>query len=268
MLRAGADMLLSFNENDLPSSTIMLASSIMVRRVGNWFYRNAFGIYRPTYAIYKAYQDRAERRFLAGTIQAGDIVVDAGANIGMYSRFLAKCVGPTGMVHSFEPHPENFARLRSAVSNSVNIQLNQLAVGNITSQSTLYISEALNVDHRVYPTEGDARRPLSIKCIALDDYFPPGQRVDFIKMDIQGYEFHALSGADRVIRENRRLKLLFEFWPYGLRQAGASWKELVVLLQRHDLSIKQISDNGITRLRPESISEEPDWYINLLAERA
>jgi FkbM family methyltransferase len=260
--------LLSFIETDLFSSTLMLTSSMMARRVGNWLYRNAFPIYRPAYSIYKAYEDRAERRFLAGNLVPGDIVVDAGANIGIYSRFLSRCVGPSGVVHSFEPYPENFARLRAAVSSSANVRLNQLAVGDVTAESTLYVSDALNVDHRAYPSEGDSRRSLRIKAIALDDYFPPGQRVDFLKMDIQGYELHALRGADRVIHENRGIKLLFEFWPYGLRQAGGSWKELVALLENHGLSIKQFSEEGLQRLRPDSITENPEWYVNLLAYRA
>ena len=63
--------------------------------------------------------------------------------------------------------------------------------------------------------------------IALDDYFKPGERVDLIKMDIQGYELHALRGANRVLADNPDIKLLLEFWPYGLKQAGANWVELI-----------------------------------------
>ena len=75
---------------------------------------------------------------LARNLGDGSVVVDAGANIGIYSEFLSKCVGPTGVVHSFEPDPDNFARLRAALSHAPNVRLNQLAVSDKTGESILY----------------------------------------------------------------------------------------------------------------------------------
>ena len=91
--------------------------------------------------------------------------------------------------------------------------------------------------------------------IALDDYFKPGARVDLIKMDIQGYEVNALRGADRVLADNPDIRLLFEFWPYGLKQAGASWVELIEALEQKGMRIWQLSpeasfhSDGVPRAR-------------------
>jgi FkbM family methyltransferase len=192
----------------------MSAAARFGRRIGNELYKIAFPIYRPLYSIFKTYTDRTERRLLARNLLPGSVVVDAGANIGIYSRFLSSCVGSAGIVHSFEPDPENFARLRTEVASLPNVRVNQLALSDRTGDSLLYVSEELNVDHRAYPTEGETRRTLSIRSTRLDDYFKPGERVDLIKMDLQGYEFHAMRGAERVLQENPHMKLLLEFWPY------------------------------------------------------
>ena len=176
----------------------------VLRRTGNKAYEYAFPVYRLAYRIFKAYTDRAERQLLKKILFPGAVVVDAGANIGIYSQFLSQCVGPSGVAHSFEPSPKNFMRLLSATSKLPNVHVCQAAVGERSAKTMLYLSDKLNVDHRAYPTEGDARRALQIEMMALDDYFKPGERVDLIKSDIQGYELHALQGAKRILEEIRR----------------------------------------------------------------
>ncbi len=246
-----------------------MSSSQLIRHLGNIAYRHAFGIYRPLYGIFKSYADRAERTFLAKHLSAGYVAVDGGANIGIYSQFLAKCVGSSGAVHSFEPSPANFARLRAAVRDFPNVSVNQLLLGNRTEESVLYISEALNVDHRAYPTEGELRRGISVRCTRLDDYFKPGQRVDLIKMDIQGFELHALEGAQRVLEDNPKIKLLLEFWPYGLKEAGKSPEAFVSFLKDRGFVIFRPKGDGLTRCDPPCAnSSDPTNYFNIFAQRA
>jgi FkbM family methyltransferase len=236
-----------------------------LRQLGNSAYEHAFPVYRLCYRAFKAYADQAERRLLRTVLSAGSVVVDAGANIGIYSQFLSRCVGPTGIVHSFEPSPENFNRLRSAVRNLANVRLSQTALGECSRSAELYLSDKLNVDHRTYATKGDSRRAVKIDIVALDDFFEPGQRVDLIKMDIQGYELHALRGANRVLADNPTAKLLLEFWPYGLKQAGANWMDLVATLESKNMGVRQVTKHGLVPFRFEPVKESPDWYVNLFA---
>jgi FkbM family methyltransferase len=250
------------------SSTAPLMSGVSVlRSVGNKFYQHAFPIYRPLYSAYKAYADRAERQLLRQVLFPGAVAVDAGANIGIYSRFLARCVGEAGAVHSFEPAPENFKRLLAATRRCRNVHVLQAAVGERGGHSELYLSRTLNVDHRTYPSNEAARRVVRIEMVALDDYFKPGQRVDLVKMDIQGYELHALRGAGRVLTDNPNAKLLLELWPYGLKQAGAKWVQLVDALRRKNMTVSEVTTHGLVPLRFDSISETADCYVNLFASR-
>ena len=239
----------------------------VLREIGNRVYDRAFPIYVLCYRGFKAYADRAERKLLRRTLSPGDVAVDVGANIGIYTQLLSRWVGPTGLVHSFEPSPENFRRLQSATRKLANVRLSQSAVGESSRRTTLYVSDKLNVDHRAYLPEGDSRHTVPIEMIALDDYFKPGERVDLIKMDIQGYELHALRGATRVVADNPGIKLLIEFWPYGLTQAGANSADLIAFLEQKGMCIRQLSSAGLVPFRSDSASESAGWYVNLFASR-
>jgi FkbM family methyltransferase len=237
----------------------------LLRGIGNRAYDRAFPLYVLCYRAFKAYTDRAERKLLRSILATGAVVVDAGANIGIYSQFFSRCVGPTGVVHSFEPAPENFRRLQAATRNLANVRLSQAAVGELSGRSKLYVSDHLNVDHRTYATDGDSRPAVQIDIIALDDYFKPGERVDLVKMDIQGYELHALRGTNRVLADNPAAKLLVEFWPYGLEQAGANWLELIETLRTRNMSVSQITNYGLVPFCADSVRVSPEWYVNLFA---
>jgi FkbM family methyltransferase len=239
----------------------------VLRGVGNRAYKHAFPFYRLSYRTFKAFADSAERQLLRNVLSAGSVVVDAGANIGIYSQFLARCVGATGIVHSFEPSPENFKRLQCTTRKLANVRLSQAALGECSERSRLYLSDKLNVDHRTYTTEEASRRTVPIDIIALDDYFKPGQRVDLIKMDIQGYELHALRGASRVLADNSDLKLLIEFWPYGLKQAGANWVELIDALRAENMAVFRVTKHRLVPFRSEAVREGADWYVNLFASQ-
>ena len=238
-----------------------------LRELGNRVYDRAFPIYVLCYRAFKAYADRAERKLLRTILSPGDVAVDAGANIGIYTRFLSLCVGPIGCVHSFEPSPENFRRLQAATRKLPNVRLSQAAVGESSRRSRLYISDKLNVDHRAYLPEGESRHTVPIEMIALDDYFKPGERVDLIKMDVQGYELHALRGANRVLADNPAAKLILELWPYGLRQAATPWPGLIVALEEKGMLIRQVSAKGLIPFLTHLVCESEDWYTNLFASR-
>jgi FkbM family methyltransferase len=245
-----------------------MSTTSLLRRAANKVYERAFPIYRPLYAAYKTYADRAERELLRKILFQGAVVADVGANIGIYSQFLSRCVGPGGMVHSFEPSQDNFRRLSAATHDVSNVRLAQAAVGERSGPCELYVSDKLNVDHRAYKADGDSRRAIPIQMVALDDYFQPGQRVDLIKMDIQGYELHALRGAQRVIQENPHINLLLEFWPAGLEQAGVTWEELVEMLQGLSMNLTLVRSCGLVPFDAHDVRNDISWYVNLFARRS
>jgi FkbM family methyltransferase len=245
----------------------LMSTTSALRQAANKVYQRAFPVYRPLYAAYKTYADRAERKLLRKNLFQGAVVADVGANIGIYSQFLSRWVGPTGLVHSFEPSPDNFRRLSAATRDLQNVLLTQAVVGERSGDCKLYVSDKLNVDHRAYKADGDSRRAIPIQMVALDDYFKPGQRVDLIKMDIQGYELHALRGAQRVLQENPGINLLLEFWPAGLAQAGVGWEEVVETLQRLNMNLTVVRTCGLVPFDARDVRNDISWYVNVFAHR-
>ena len=98
---------------------------------------------------------------------------------------------------------------------------------------------------------------IEIDTIALDDYFTPGERVDLIKMDIQGYELHALRGAKRVLQENPDINLLLELSPCGLEQAGVRWEDFLQMLQSFNMELSFVKTRGLVPFDARDVRTDP-----------
>lgn len=235
-------------------------------RFANKLYEHCYPVYHPMYAGWKALSDRRERALVKRLVRPGMTIVDVGANIGTYTRFLAKLAGEHGHVHAFEPSPQNFKRLHDNVGSSGNVSANRAAVGARNGTVKLYVSDELNVDHRTFDS-ADGRSSIDVPMIALDEYFSPGQRVDFIKIDVQGYELSVLQGARRVLEENRGIKLLMEFWPYGLAKANVDPAELIGMLRSSGFEISETTEPGGVFNAAELDHNNIGHYCNLLIAR-
>lgn len=177
-------------------------------------------------------------------VRPGDVAVDVGANIGLYTLALARAVGPAGWVFAFEPEPKNFLMLqRNLVLNGcANVGAFRTAVCRSSGCVRLHLSDSNSGDHRVYPVPGEGRDSfVNIPAVSLDDFLAGGE-VNFLKVDVQGAELDVLRGAQRLIASQPRLAMLVEYWPQGLRQAGGSAAELGRLLQDAGFRVSQVRD--------------------------
>jgi len=235
---------------------------------GNKLYERCYPLYFPLYVIYKVLSDRAERRLFRRFVQPGMTVVDVGGNIGIYTRYLARLIGPTGRVHTFEPSPSNFEHLKENTRGLSNVLLNHAAVGEHNGVIKLFISDEMNVDHRTFDS-GDGRRSIEVSVTALDDYFEPGKKVDFIKIDVQGYEWSVLQGAKRVLKENADLKILMEFWPWGLKKASCEPSHILDFFSSLGYRVCRVTNDGVEAFHGAASLDttNPNDYCNLLIQR-
>ena len=197
--------------------------SVLSIKLGDFLYKNVFPVYNIIYPIFKRKQDRHEIALLNQYIKKGDVVLDIGANIGFYTKILSELVGETGKVYAFEPDKTNFSHLKKNAGNLTNVEFINKAVSDKTGTITLYQSDLLNVDHKTYETK-DYTSKTEIESVAMDDIIPK-HRVDFIKIDIQGSELHALRGLKKIINHNKSIIILMEYDPQSLTGAGSKSEE-------------------------------------------
>ena len=178
---------------------------------------------------------RKEAELLRRHVEPGMTVVDIGANIGLYTLLLAKLAGPKGLVHAFEPDPimqaacaENL-RLNEART----VTLYPLALGARSSRITLHRSVFNLGDNRLSRHEADSfSEPVEV-CVARLDEVLSNVRIDFLKMDVQGWEVEVLRGMEGLLSLGSPSQMLVEYWPYGLLRAGTCAQDLLAILGRH-----------------------------------
>jgi FkbM family methyltransferase len=174
----------------------------------------AFGVYEPW-----------EQELFRDLCLPGFTVVDLGANVGLYTAIAARAVGKTGQVISVEPHAESFSYLqKTIVSNNLSqVRAFNVACGNRSDKVALYLCEENKADSRLYDTTG-TRAKTEVDMVTLDDLLDRlnVSTVNVIKMDIQGSEALALQGMRRTIQNAPKIKLLCEYWPWGIRATGVA----------------------------------------------
>jgi FkbM family methyltransferase len=139
--------------------------------------------------------------------QNARVVLDVGANAGIFS-LAALAVSPDATVHSFEPTPEIALRLRgtAAMNRLAGLHVHELAVLGTEGTAHLHRFRGESDDNEGmnFVTPGSSAGE-SVSAITIDGFCAAHdiERIDLLKIDIQGNEFEALSGAERMIATGR-----------------------------------------------------------------
>ena len=219
----------------------------------------------------------ADRRFLEARIQPGMTVVDIGANQGLYTLFFARLAGENGRVLAFEPDDMLHAALAEnvAFNGAASVHVYPVALGAKRDTMTLYRSLLNSGDNRLASkaaADGGPREEVRVRIERLDEMLR-GERIDFIKMDVQGWEMEVFRGMKGLLDApaNVPLAIYFEFWPQGLRDAGSEPADPLNFLIGHGFTIHSLDEGqvGVAILDVEKFvrSVPGKTYVNLHATR-
>jgi FkbM family methyltransferase len=216
---------------------------------------------------------REEADFFRQVIRPGMHVADVGANLGLYSLLLARGTGPTGRVYAFEPDALMAGALRRnlAANGAAHAEVFECAVGAAPGSAVLQRNAMNSGDNRLGTTTGTAlhSEQNAVPVCALQDALR-GRRLDFIKMDVQGWEGEALRGVGELLDANPGLQIYFEFWPHGLRLAGTEIAQLAATLAQLRLHVTLAGSGGQSEavdLLALDRRMAPKAFTNLLATR-
>src|ERR687891_2365945 len=190
-------------------------SSLLKFKVPKYNYEFYCRVNKDDFKIMTIHEDDIIEHF---TPKQGDIVVDIGAHIGLYTIISSKRVGANGKVVAIEAHPSNFEMLKS------NIKLNQLtnviplnyAVYSKETKIKLYLPE-VESGYTIYNTIMSNRAGTEDKFVDVNaqtvDYLLQLNKitdVNWVKIDVEGAEFEVLKGASNVLSKSKDIALLIE----------------------------------------------------------
>jgi FkbM family methyltransferase len=212
--------------------------------------------------------------WLSEQIRPGMTVVDVGANIGYYTLLFADLAGPAGRVIAFEPDPDLFgAAVENVRRNGKRdtVRLHNCALGAQAGELYLLRGHVNSGDNRLRRADPESARAVAVRVMRLDDVLG-AEKVDWIKIDVQGWECDVFEGMRQTLARNREtLQVCFEFWPHGIRQAGRDPLEAVAILRRSGYSIyRRDSAAAVTDEELEKYSQSAGrlTFLNLLAYKS
>jgi len=148
-----------------------------------------------------------ETRYVAATLRPGQTFVDVGAHVGYYSVLATIVVGAEGRVIAFEPEPRNLAMLRQNLARTGHpgVTIIPAAATDQPGRMALQLDEENRGGHYLVE-RGEAET--EVDCVRPDDVLP--ERVDFVKIDAQGFDHDVVAGLERTIAANPDITIMVE----------------------------------------------------------
>jgi FkbM family methyltransferase len=194
--------------------------------------------------------ETAERRFVIELLGPGMTVLDIGAHHGLYTLLAARRVGPNGRVVAFEPSPRERWKLALNVrlNRCANVQIENCALGSSDGEADFFLVDGMD-------TGCNSLRPPNVKEPTKVVHVPVNvldvclrlraiDRIDFIKLDVEGGELEVLKGAVGLLDRRPRPIILCEVQDIRTEPWGYHAREVIEFLSGRGFHWFCLSDDG------------------------
>ncbi|OGZ04653.1 MAG: hypothetical protein A2648_00960 [Candidatus Lloydbacteria bacterium RIFCSPHIGHO2_01_FULL_41_20] len=189
-----------------------------------------------------------EYRFLHFLIPRIKTAFDVGANIGDYSEEMLR-INPLLIIHAFEPGQDAFEKLKK-----LNVTANNFALGDRDENRLLYREAGKNNHSSFYNLHSDALAPVSVRVTTLDSYCSKNNvaHIDFLKIDVEGFEYSVIKGAEEMLSKKAIDYIQFEFSGATV-ESRTFLKDFLTLFRKYGYKLYRIKAKSI-----EMVEYRPD----------
>jgi FkbM family methyltransferase len=190
---------------------------------------------------------------LAASLSQDSVLLDVGAHIGIFTLKGARQVGSQGRVIAFEPNPETAALLRENISANhlENVTVEEIACTDKPQLLTLFAAPTNNTGasslSRANAAYGASPRPFQVRGRPIDDVIRELQldRVDAMKIDVEGAELQVLQGAQETLKRFHP-RIVVEIVPSQLASFGSTPGDVASLIKSAGYTIGVPLTTGAT----------------------
>lgn len=200
------------------------------------------------------YEKHIVREIINNT-KEGDVCIDVGANIGHHTIIMSQNVKDTGKVYAYEPIPKIKEQMEKSLSlnNIKNVDTIQIALSDKEEVLELNICKESIASSSLVNIMSTGEK-ITIQTKTLDSY--NYDRVDFMKIDVEGFEYNVLLGAEKTIAKNKPT-IIIEYSPIYYRTSNPSHsKEILSFFKKYNYTILDLEDNKKEITNIESFIKE------------
>jgi len=215
-------------------------------------------------AIFNGNFEEPERRFVESFLRPGMTVLDIGAHHGFYTLLAARKVGKEGRVISFEPSPRERKKLlwHLRLNRCTNVQVAGVALGSQAGKRDFFMVKGRDTGCNSLrpPNVSEPTEVLKVSVATLDAYLRQHgiERVDFIKMDVEGAEREVLRGAEQQLSQLPRPVMLCEVQDIRTEPFGYRAEDVLAFLWHKGFCWFKILPNGQLTLLKKG-NELAEW---------
>ena len=215
---------------------------------------NDIGISREL-AIYGVHEKNSTGE-VKKIITQGMRILEVGANIGYYALLETSLAGSDGHLYAMEPSPYNFDLLTNnlKLNGLKNYDLYKVAAGSQEGKAKFLLSGRSNLSTFI-EREDLTGEEVDVEVVKLDNFLQ-GKKVDFIRMDVEGYELEILKGAEMSLSSGNKPKYFFiEVHSELLHKKNSSAREVLEFLGKYGYDIHKSFWRGSSKVVVSSKEE-------------